>query len=72
MRRLFYAAVIAVVLSANTGCFMPIYSGDPVHRTEQLFFTSENMRTILDEWDRIWFLDMPNPMTPTRMHGGLI
>jgi hypothetical protein len=35
-------------------------------------FTSENLRLILDEWERIWMLDQPSHMTPHRTHGGII
>jgi hypothetical protein len=51
---------------------MPIYSSDPATRTQQLIFTSENLRAVLEEWQRIWFLDQPSHMTPYRTHGGVI
>jgi len=72
MFRWMLAALLCVVLSTNTGCLVPIYSGDPVVRAEELIFTSENLRVILEEWRRIWFLDQPSHMTPFRTHGGLI
>ncbi len=72
MRRLFFAALLGVMLSTNVGCFLPRYSGDPVRRTEQLFFTSEDLRNILGEWERFWFADQPDHMSPTRVHGGVI
>ena len=72
MRRLLIATVIAMTLGSSTGCFLPIYSADPVRRTRQLIFTSEDLRSFLDEWERIWFLDMPSHMTPYRVHGGVI
>ena len=28
--------------------------------------------SLLDEWERIWFLDQPSHMTPLRTHGGII
>jgi len=52
--------------------FPPIYSGDPVKRTDQLIFTSEDLRNILMEWERFWFLDQPSHLTPYRVHGGVI
>jgi len=64
--------LLGVALASSTGCFVPIYSGDPVRRSRQLINTSENMRAILDEWERIWFLDQPDHMTPYRTHGGII
>jgi hypothetical protein len=72
MRRLICTALLGLALASSTGCFVPIYSGDPVRRARQLLFTSENMRMILDEWERIWFLDQPSHLTPFRSHGGII
>ncbi len=72
MRRLIFAALLGLILSTNVGCFLPAYSGDPVRRARQLIFTSEDMRNILNEWERIWFLDMPDHETPFRTHGGII
>jgi len=72
MRRLLLAILLCSAVMANAGCLLPIYSGDPSVRTRELIFTSENMRAILDEWERIWFLDMPDHMTPRRVHGGVM
>jgi hypothetical protein len=51
---------------------IPAYSADPPRRTQELMFTSENLRLFLDEWERVWFLDQPDHCTPYRTHGGLI
>jgi len=72
MRNLFLALAFGLLVSTSTGCIIPAYSGDPVRRTQQLIFTSENFRLILDEWERLWMLDQPDHMTPYRTHGGLI
>lgn len=72
MRHFVMIAVLAAVAASSTGCILPAYSGDPTRRTEELIHTSENMRMILDEWERIWFLDQPDHMTPYRTHGGII
>lgn len=72
MRRLIFAALLCGMLGSSTGCFLPIYSGDPARRTRQLIFTSENQRAILNEWERIWLLDQPDHMAPQRVHGGII
>lgn len=72
MRRLLFAALLGVALSSSVGCFLPIYSGDPAKRTEQLIFQSENFRALLQEWERFWFTDMPDHMSPYRVHGGVI
>jgi len=72
MRRLVLGALLAIMLAGQTGCLIPIYSGDPARRTRQLIFTSENLRNVLDEWERFWFLDQPAHTTPYRTHGGVI
>lgn len=72
MRNVLLAIVMGLGLASSSGCVTPIYSGDPVRRTEQLIFTSEDMRSILDEWERIWFRDQPTHMKPYRTHGGII
>ena len=72
MRRLLLALACGLLVSTTAGCIIPAYSADPVRRTQQLLFTSENFRLILDEWERIWMLDAPDHMTPYRTHGGLI
>ena len=72
MRKLIAALLLCFAISSATGCIIPIYSGDPKDRTRQLIFTSENFRAMLQEWERIWFLDQPDHMTPTRVHGGVI
>jgi len=72
MRRLLLALAFGMLVGATVGCIIPAYSGDPVRRTQQLIFTSENLRLILDEWERIWMLDQPDHMTPYRTHGGII
>jgi hypothetical protein len=60
------------MVATTAGCILPAYSGDPVRRTQELVFTSENLRLALDEWERFWMLDSPDHMTPYRTHGGLI
>lgn len=72
MKRWIIAAVWGLWACSVCGCFIPIYSGDPARRTQQLIFTSEDLRQILNEWERIWFLDQPDHMTPQRVHGGVI
>ena len=72
MRKLFLGLAVLMLISTTTGCILPAYSGDPARRTQELIYTSENMRNINDEWERFWFLDQPNHMTPYRTHGGII
>lgn len=72
MRRMFYTLVLGVLLSSSVGCFLPIYSGDPTQRAEELIYTSEDLRAFVDTWRRIWFRDMPDHMSPQRVHGGVL
>jgi hypothetical protein len=59
-------------LSTTAGCIIPAYSADPARRTQELINTSEDMRLILDTWERMWFLEMPTHMSFYRTHGGII
>ena len=70
--RLAYVLLAAAAIMTSTGCLIPMYSGDPVRRAEQLIYTSEDLRQITDEWERIWFLDQPSHMTLYRTHGGIL
>ena len=72
MRKLLLAATFGLLLGTTVGCFIPAFSGDPNRRVPQLMYTAENFRLILDEWERMWFLDAPDHCTPYRTHGGLI
>ena len=71
MRRILLAIVAAGSLLTSTGCLIPMYSADPARRAQELIFTSEDLRAILDEWERIWFTDQPSHLTPERVHGGI-
>ena len=72
MRRLLCAALLAISISSNTGCILPIYDADPTVRAQQLIHTSENLRAMRHEWHRFWFLDQPDHQTPFRVHGGIL
>lgn len=72
MRRLFFATLLAMALSSNIGCILPIYDADPAVRARQLIYTSEDLRNMRMEWQRFWFLDQPDHQTPFRTHGGVI
>jgi hypothetical protein len=72
MRNLLLAVAFGLLVSATTGCILPAYSGDPSRRTQELMFTSENLRLFMDEWERAWMLDQPDHCTPLRTHGGII
>jgi hypothetical protein len=72
MRNLFLAVTCALLVSTLVGCAIPAYSADPKRRTQELMFTSESLRMLLDDWERIWFLDQPDHTSPYRTHGGII
>jgi hypothetical protein len=72
MRNWLLTLATLCALAGNTGCLLPIYSADPTRRAQQLIYSSENLRQLLDEWERIWFLDQPSHMTPHSVHGGII
>jgi hypothetical protein len=72
MRKFLMAAALSCLVGTVAGCIIDGYSGDPTRRTQQLIFTSENLRLALDEWERFWFLDQPDHETPFRTHGGII
>ena len=72
MRAVFLSLALGLLVSTTVGCLTPAYSGDPNRRAQQLIFTSENLRLLLDDWERIWFLDQPSHLSPYRTHGGII
>jgi len=72
MRKLLLGLAFGLLVSATAGCIIPAYSADPSRRTQELLFTSENFRLLLDEWERAWLLDQPDHCTPYRTHGGII
>jgi len=72
MRKWLWTVVAVSSIVGNSGCLLPIYSADPARRSHQLINTSENLRAMLDEWERIWFLDQPSHLSPHSVHGGII
>ena len=72
MRKWLLTVVTICSLADNSGCLLPMYSADPTRRAQQLIYTSENLRAVLDEWERIWFLDQPSHLSPHSTHGGII
>ena len=44
---------------------IPAYSADPARRTQELMFTSESLRMMLDEWERAWMLTSLTICRPT-------
>ena len=45
---------------------------DPDPRARQLIFHSEDLRHVPEIWERAWSLEMPDVITPYRVHGGVI
>jgi hypothetical protein len=72
MRRILCTLLLGMTLGTGVGCILPAYSALPNRRAEELLITSEDLRSMLDQWQRFWFLDMPDHMTPQRVHGGVI
>ena len=72
MRKWLLTVVTVCCLWSSVGCLLPMYSADPARRAQQLIYTSENLRAMLNEWGRIWFLDQPSHLTPHVVHGGII
>ena len=72
MRRMMQLMVLAACLTTSVGCFVPIYSPRPERRVQQLLNTSEDLRSIIDEWERFWMIDQPSHLTPIRTHGGML
>ncbi len=72
MRRFLLATLLAISLSSNVGCILPIYDADPTVRAKQLIYNAEDLRSMRNEWHRFWFLDQPDHLTPYRVHGGIL
>jgi hypothetical protein len=71
MRRLLVLGAVAALGISNAGCLLNIYSSNPNRRIAELINTSEDLRQIEYEWERIWFTDQPSHLTPERVHGGV-
>ena len=71
MRRSLLLAFVAVCVFTNAGCFLNIYSSDPNLRVKEMLNTSEDLRQIGYEWERIWFTDHPSHLTPERVDGAI-
>jgi hypothetical protein len=72
MRTLLLGVLLGTSVATSTGCLIPMYSGDPQRRTQELMNSSENLRLFLDDWERTWLLDQPSHLSPFRTHGGII
>jgi hypothetical protein len=72
MQKFLFGILLGTSIAASTGCMVPLYSGDPQRRTQELINSSENLRLFLDDWERAWLLDQPSHLTPFVTHGGII
>ena len=72
MRRWFFILLCCAAFLPTAGCFLPAFSANRAHRTQQLIFTAEDFRTVLKTWERFWFLDQPDHMNPDLVHGGVL
>lgn len=70
--RLCILLMLVISSFGQMGCIVPIWSSSPDVRARQLIYTSEGYRHSTEIWERAWFLDMPDLMTPYRTHGGVI
>lgn len=70
--RLVVTGLLWLAAMMQVGCIVPIFSSSQDVRARQLIFVSEGYRHIPEIWERIWFLDSPDTMTPYRTHGGII
>ena len=57
MRRVLVTGLLVAIAISSSGCFLNMYSADPLRRYRQLFFQSEDLRLIEDEIERFWMID---------------
>jgi hypothetical protein len=70
MRRGLAIGLLALLTSAgSTGCFLNMYSSDPIRRYRQLFYQSEDLRLIEDDIERFWMIDQPSNLSFQRYNG---
>ncbi len=72
MRRWILATLMVVSLTFSVGCFLPAFSAERSERARQLIFVSEDFRALTKTWERFWFLDQPDHMSPELVHGGVL
>lgn len=69
MRRVFAGLLVLVTAVSSSGCFLNMYSADPLRRYRQLFFQSEDLRLIEDEIEHFWMIDQPSALSLKRYSG---
>ncbi|QDU62550.1 hypothetical protein Pan216_34170 [Planctomycetes bacterium Pan216] len=71
MRRVILSTLFALCLmSSSSGCFVNMYSADPIRRYRQLFFQSQDLMLLEDDWERFWMINQPSQLS-ARMYNGL-
>lgn len=70
MRRGLWTGLLTLATAAgSSGCFLNMYSSDPVRRYRQLFNNSEDLRLIEDDLERFWMVDLPTNLSLKRYQG---
>lgn len=69
MRRNLVLGLLAVLAASSSGCFVNQYSADPIRRYRQLFFQSQDLALIEDDWELFWMLDQPSQLSELRYNG---
>ena len=64
MRTVMLGGLLVSAAALNVGCIIPIYSSNPDIRAKELIYTSENLRMLLEDWERLWMLDQPSHLSP--------
>lgn len=72
LKRIVQTTALTFLALTSVGCFVPIYSARPERRVQQLLYTSEDLRALVAEWERFWFLDSPSHMTIIRTNGAVL
>lgn len=61
MRRVWMTGLLAsTLLSGVSGCFVNLYSAEPIRRYRQLERQSEDLAMLEDDWERFWQIDRPS------------
>lgn len=69
MHRFLQVALVVVAATGATGCFYNQYSSDPIRRYQQLYYQSQDLKQLEDDWERLWQLDSPSQLSPYRYNG---
>lgn len=72
MRRWLLTTLLVLGISYSVGCALPAFSPERSERARQLIFVAEDFRALAKTWERFWFLDQPDHMSPELVHGGVL